>query len=307
MPAPLAVAAGGLVKRYGGTAALDGLDLEVPAGSIFGFLGPNGAGKTTALRSLLGLVRLDAGRMQVLGTEVPDGLPALRGRIGAVVEAPAPYPPLSGRANLRVMADLAGGRGRDDVDGLLELMGLADTGRKPVSQYSLGMRQRLAVAGALLGSPDLLVLDEPANGLDPAGQQALRQVLHGVRDRGATLVISSHQLADVQALCDHVGIIDKGRLVWSGPIGDLLVRPRAWRVDLGGADPGHPAALLSCAGVRVLGANPFTVECGDPSAVTRILGEAGVWLSGLEPVRAGLEDVFLQLTGTDGSAAGSRG
>lgn len=295
-PPDVAVAVDGLVKRYGDTVALDRLELTVPSGSIFGFLGPNGAGKTTTLRALLGLVRPDAGRMEVLGTEVPGGLAGLQGRIGAVVEAPAPYPPLSGRANLRVLADTAGGRGRGDVDAMLALVGLADTGRKPVAQYSLGMRQRLALAGALLGRPDLLVLDEPANGLDPAGQQALRQVLRGTRDEGATLVISSHQLAEVEAVCDHVGIIDAGRLVWSGPTAELLARPRAWRVDLGSADRGGARTALQAAGIAVLADEPFTVECDDPSAVTRALGTTGIWLSGLEPVRAGLEEVFLQLT-----------
>lgn len=297
MSAPLAVHVTGLVKRYGELAALDGLDLAVPTRSIFGFLGPNGAGKTTTLRALLGLVRPDAGRMQVLGVDVPRRLDSLRGRVGAVVEAPAPYPPLSGRANLRVMADLAGGRGRGDVDAMLELVGLAGAGRKPVSHYSLGMRQRLSLAGALLGRPELLVLDEPANGLDPAGQQALRQVLRGARDGGATLIISSHQLSEVEALCDHVAIIDSGRLLWSGATADLLARPRSWRVELGEDDPQRAGAVLTAAGVRVLSTAPFTVECGDPTFVTRALGESGIWLGGLEPVRVGLEDVFLQLTG----------
>lgn len=300
MPAPPAVAVSGLVKRYGDLAALDGLDLEVPRGAIFGFLGPNGAGKTTTLRSLLGLVRPDAGRMQVLGVDVPADLVRLRGRVGAVVESPAPYPPLSGRSNLRVMADLAGGRGREDVDTLLELVGLAGTGRKPVSQYSLGMRQRLALAGALLGRPDLLVLDEPANGLDPAGQQALRQVLRGARDAGASLVISSHQLPEIEALCDHVGIIDAGRLVWSGPTTSLLARPRAWRITLDRADTAAAMAALAAAGIGVLASEPLTVESDDAAAVTRTLGEAGIWLRGLEPAREGLEEVFLRLTAPAG-------
>lgn len=295
-PPAVVVAVDGLVKRYGATAALDGLDLSVPTGSIFGFLGPNGAGKTTTLRALLGLVRPDAGHMEVLGSEVPAGLTDLRGRIGAVIEAPAPYPPLSGRANLEVLADIAGGRGRGDVDAMLELVGLADTGRKPVSQYSLGMRQRLALAAALLGHPDLLVLDEPANGLDPAGQRALREVLRHARDEGATLVISSHQLAEVEAVCDHVGIIDSGKMVWSGATAELLARPRMWRVDLGGAHREAARAALLAAGIVVVAEEPFTLECDDPSAITRALGEAGIWLHGLEAVRAGLEEVFLQLT-----------
>ncbi len=297
MPVPPAVSVSGLVKRYGEVAALDGLDLDVPGGSIFGFLGPNGAGKTTTLRALLGLVRPDAGRMQVLGVDVPAGLARLRGRVGAVVEAPAPYPPLSGRANLKVMADLSGGRGRDEVEAMLELVGLAGAGRKPVSQYSLGMRQRLALAGALMGRPELLVLDEPANGLDPAGQQALRQVLRGARDAGATLVISSHQLGEVEELCDHVAILRAGRLVWSGATETLLSRPRTWQVALGAVDPADAAAVLAAAGVRVLSTSPLTAECADPAQITRVLGEAGMWLGGLEPVRAGLEDVFLHLTG----------
>jgi len=297
-----------LVKHFGDQPALDGLDLDVPAGSIFGFLGPNGAGKTTAIRALLGLLRPDSGTVEVLGSPVPDRLVELRGRVGAVVDQPALYPPLSARANLRVVADMAGA-GPGDVDTLLDLVGLASTGKKAVSKFSYGMRQRLALACALVGRPELLLLDEPANGLDPAGQLALRSLLRSVRDSGSTLVISSHLLSEVEQLCDHVAIIDRGRPVWAGRTAQLLDRPRQWRVDLGAADPGTAAAALAAAGIRVLAGatvagtsaseqpGVLTVEADDGALVTYTLGMAGIWIRGLEQVRIGLEEIFLQITG----------
>jgi ABC-2 type transport system ATP-binding protein len=309
---PAAVRVRGLVKRYGDVAAVDGLDLDIPAGSIFGFLGPNGAGKTTTIRVLLGLVRRDAGDIEVLGRPVPSGLAELRGRIGAVVDRPAIYPPLSGRANLAVIADTLGKRraSRQRIDRLLDLVGLTAAGpeRRPTSTpadrrtsgYSFGMRQRLALAAALLPEPDLLILDEPANGLDPAGQQELRRVLRAVRDGGATLLISSHLLAEVEQICDHVAIIDAGRLVRAGPTCELLgTSTPTWVVGVG-ADTASAYAALAGAGfaVRPNGAvrSELLVEAADPRRITYTLAQAGVWLDRLERHRVALEDVFLRLT-----------
>ena len=286
----------GLVKRYDGRAVLDGLDLDVPAGSIFGFLGPNGSGKTTTIRALLGLVRADAGELRILGKRVPAGLVGLRGRVGAVVDRPALYPPLSGRRNLEVVAGMLGGRGQDRIEELLALVGLDDAAGRAVSAYSYGMRQRLALAAALLPRPALLVLDEPATGLDPAGRRQLREVFRGIRATGATLFISSHLLAEVELTCDRVAILDRGRIVEEGDTAALLQGPGCWNVGIGDADPAAARAALAAAGLTVVDGVALCVETEAPAEITRALAGAGIWLEELRPARRRLEELFLQLT-----------
>jgi ABC-type multidrug transport system ATPase subunit len=207
-----------LTKRYGGRLAVDGVSMTVKRGEVYGFLGPNGAGKTTTLRMLLGLIRPTDGTATVLGSE--PGSPAVTARIGALVEGPGFYPALSGRDNLRVMARY---RGLDvaAVDAALSRVDLADRASDKFKSYSLGMKQRLGVASALMGDPELIILDEPTNGLDPAGMQDMRALIVDLARGGQTVVLSSHLLAEVQDICDRVGVIDRGRLLRESTVSEL--------------------------------------------------------------------------------------
>ena len=222
----------GLTKRFGRVTAVDGVDLDVRAGDRYGFLGPNGSGKTTTVRMLLGLVYPTSGSVELLGRPVPRALRDVLPRVGALVEGPAAYPHLSAAANLTIMdaaAPYPGGpsrltRGRDRrrrVHEVLEIVGLAGIGRRPVKAFSLGMRQRLGIAGALMRNPDLLVLDEPTNGLDPQGIIEVRELLTRLNEQGTTVFLSSHVLGEVEALCTRVGIMDRGRLVAQEAMSDL--------------------------------------------------------------------------------------
>lgn len=289
----------GLRKRFGPVQALDGLDLNVPVGTICGFLGPNGAGKTTTIRALLGLIRPDEGEVQVLGHQIPTGLVDLRGHVGAIVDQPAVYPPLSGKANLQLVSRMRGTTGQ--IDEVLDLVGLSEAAQRRTSTYSFGMRQRLALAAALLGEPELLILDEPASGLDPAGQRDLHQILEDIRSRGATLLISSHMLAEVEMLCDYIAIIDRGRLIATGRTADLLGSTAAtvtWVVEVSSGQGVNAASTLSAAGLNVTAVDDATVhvEAEDPAWVTYHLGTHGIWLRGLLATAKDLRSLFLELT-----------
>jgi ABC-2 type transport system ATP-binding protein len=225
MTADLVVETTALTKAYRGRTVVDGLDLALPTGVVAGFVGPNGAGKSTTLRMLLGLVRPSSGSGRVLGhalTRPQDFLP----QVGALIEAPAFYPGLTGRANLRVLATLAGTPGRR-VDEVLERVSLAERGDDPYKTYSLGMKQRLGIAAALLNEPRLLVLDEPTNGLDPQGIRDMRGLLRSLAADGPTVLVSSHLLGEVQQACDWLVMVEAGRLVWSGPTAELLTGSEA--------------------------------------------------------------------------------
>ena len=263
---------------------------------MFGFLGPNGAGKTTTIRILLGLARCDRGEVQVLGRRVPYELASLKGRTGAVVEGTAVYPGLTGRRNLSVWGDLSGGVAEARIDVALSRVGLAQAADRPAGGYSFGMRQRLALAGALLTDPELLVLDEPANGLDPAGQAELRDLLRGLAAAGVTVFLSTHYLAEVQATCDDVASLHRGRVVRTGSVRDLLshaVHRHAVRVS----SPPAALAALHAAGFEAVERDGWLiVNHGDGAAVAEALGRAAVWPSELRPYHAELEDVFLELT-----------
>lgn len=289
-----------LHKSFGRLPVLRGLDMEVPEGSICGFLGPNGAGKTTTIRTLLGLVRPDSGSVSVLGHEVPADIVGLRGQVGAVVDRPAVFPPLTGRTNLRVIGDLTGGVPDSRIDALLDLVDLHSAADRKAGTYSHGMRQRLALAGALLAEPSLLVLDEPATGLDPAGQRDLRRILGKCRDGGATVLLSSHLLPEVQMLCDHILIIREGVLIAAGDTDDLLAGASgfSWHVEVGTGNEVEACRALASGGLTANQAAPgyLVVDSDDPAAITRILGEAGIWLRGLTPGGADLESLFLRLT-----------
>lgn len=291
-----AIVVGGLVKRYKRTTALDGLDCVVPSGAITGLLGPNGAGKTTLFRSLLGLTRVDSGTVEILGQDVPTHLVEVTKKLGAIVEEPGTIRALTGRVNMHVAADQLG-FGHDRIEELLEFVGLqADAGRK-LDEYSKGMRQRLGLAAALIGDPQLLLLDEPLDGLDPAGQMAFRARLRDLADSGRTVVVSSHDLADIEALADYVVVLNHGKLVTQGPLEDLLSggATRVVAADVEGA-----RAALAAAGIEaVQDGGALIVDEEDGSRVVRVLAEAGIYPSQVSPARSTLESVFLGMTAED--------
>ncbi|MET7392559.1 ABC transporter ATP-binding protein [Dactylosporangium sp. NPDC005572] len=292
----------GLVKTYQSLfgkprVALDKLDMVVERGEIHGFLGPNGSGKSTALKTLLGLLRPDAGHMRILGEPVPRALPRVAPRVGAIVEAPAFFGNFSGYKTLSILAK-AGGVPKDRIGIVLDQVGLAGRAEDEVKTYSLGMRQRLAVASALLKDPELLILDEPNNGLDPAGIREMRDLLREQADRGMTIVISSHILAEIQQVCDSVTIISRGRRVGAGPVAQVLAANDQGTYRVRVDNHREAARLLSEAGAQVtLGADHIIVhDLADPAWISRALGVNDFWVRELSPV-AQLEDAFLSLTG----------
>jgi ABC-2 type transport system ATP-binding protein len=303
-----AIQATGLTKRYGDLAAVDGLDLTVETGVLYGFLGPNGAGKTTTIRMILGLVHPTEGEVDVLGEPLPrtGATPGALRRVGAIIEEPSAWPYLSGRKNLEYMAR-AGRPARDvnerlrRVDEVLKVVGLDQAAGKKVKAYSQGMRQRLGIAMALLGRPELLVLDEPTNGLDPQGMREIRHLLRRLADDGATIFVSSHLLSEVEAMCDRVGVLAGGRLVAEGPPSQL--RSTTDRVRIAVDDAVRARAILgSLHGVTLDGAEGggqvLVVELAEPAttaSVNRALVSGGVEVSELAPERQSLEDVFVSL------------
>ena len=285
--------------RKGSRQALDGLDMSVDAGQVHGFLGPNGSGKTTTLRTLLGLVRANGGRMRILGEPVPDRLPHVVAQLGAIVESPQFFGNFSGRRTLKLLAR-AGGVPSPRVDEVLDLVGLRERARDRVKTYSLGMRQRLAVASALLKSPRLLILDEPANGLDPAGIREMRDLMRDLVAGGTTVVLSSHILGEVQQICDSVTIISRGRRVAAGPVAQVLASQDRGEYRVRVFDHVRAAAILSDSGlpVRVHDDHFVVSNLADPALVTETLGAHQMWVSELTPLTPDLESVFLELTGT---------
>jgi ABC-2 type transport system ATP-binding protein len=293
--------------RRGSRQAVDGLDMVVESGQVHGFLGPNGSGKTTTLRTLLGLVRPNAGRMSMLGQPVPKELPTIAPRVGAIVESPQFFGNFSGRRTLRLLA-AAGGIPRARVDEVLELVGLRDRARERVKTYSLGMKQRLAVASALLKSPQLLILDEPANGLDPAGIREIRDLMRGLAEQGTTVVLSSHILGEVQQICDSVTIISRGRRVAAGPVAEVLASQDRGEYRVRVFDHVRAAQVLTAAGhpVSVHDDHLVVHGAGDPAAITEALARHQLWVAELTPLVPDLESVFLQLTGTEPGDGGPR-
>ena len=298
----LVIETAGLRKEFRGPrgtrVAVHDLDLAVPAGGVHGFLGPNGSGKTTTIRMLLGLARATRGEMRLFGQSVPDHLPAVVDRVGAVVESPKFSPQFSGRRNLLLLSRSIGAPDTR-VDEALETVGLTGRDGDRYKSYSLGMKQRLAIAATLLKDPQLLILDEPTNGLDPAGIREIRETIRDLGERGVTVLLSSHILAEVQQVCTSATIIGNGRLLASGRVDELVDGgPSAYAVTV--ADPGAATRALTTAGlVASLDADVLRVETEDPALVTRTLGEAGLWLTSLTPLRRDLESVFLELTATD--------
>jgi len=284
--------------RRGAKVALDGFDMLVEPGQVHGFLGPNGSGKTTTLRTLLGLVRSDGGEMTILGR--PSGEYAqVAHRVGAIVESPMFFGNFSGRKTLSLLAT-AGGVPRSRVDEVLERVGLRDRAEDRVKAYSLGMKQRLAVASALLKSPELLILDEPANGLDPAGIHEMRTLMRDLGADGVTVLVSSHILSEIELVCDTVTIISRGRRVVAGPVGDVLAAHDKGEFLVRVQQLPQAQEVLEAVGISatVTGDHLLVSGVTDAAAISEALGRAEVWLTELTPVGADLESVFLDLTAT---------
>jgi len=279
------------------TVAVHGLDLAVPAGGVHGFLGPNGSGKTTTIRMLLGLISADSGTMEIFGRRVPRALPAVIGRIGAIVEQPKFYPHFTARQNLQLLSQSIGAP-RSAVGEVLEAVNLTERSKDRYRSYSLGMKQRLAIAATLLKDPDLLVFDEPTNGLDPAGIREIRETMRSLGSRGKTVLVSSHILAEVEQVADTVSIIGRGQLLASGNMAELVAAHHAPVVTVGIADP--PAALeaLRAASVeaRVEGDHLVVTGERDPAKITWVLANQGLYVRELTPQHQGLEQLFLELT-----------
>jgi ABC-2 type transport system ATP-binding protein len=285
----------GLTKRFGKTLAVDNLSFTAEPGRITGFLGPNGAGKTTTMRAVLGLVHPTSGRATVLGRRYRD-LDHPGRRVGAVLEASSYHPGRTGRNHLRVAA-AASGLPRTRVEEVLELVELRDAARRRVGGYSLGMRQRLHLATALLGDPEVLVLDEPANGLDPAGMRWLRDLLRSLAERDRTILVSSHVLGEVELIADEVVIIHRGKFVARGPTSEIAARATG-AVRVRSPQLERLREALTAAGLAVqAGAGALSVADTTTDRVGEIAAAAGVVLHELSAERATLEEAFLELTG----------
>ena len=280
------------------TIAVDGLSFVVPRGGVFGFLGPNGSGKTTTIRCLLGLARPTSGRLQVLGHEVRTDLHGAITRIGAVAEGTPHMPSMGAREQLRLMARVDRIPDRR-VDEMIDLVGLSGRANDATKRYSLGMRQRFALAAALLKDPELLILDEPANGLDPAGMRDLRTLLRHLGDEGRTVFVSSHLLSEIEQMSDAVAIVSKGRLVATGPVLDVLRGgPPGVLVQLAVSDRTHAARLFADRGFRVEPTHDgLLVDGATGATVAALLGSAEIWPDAIVPKRPTLESLFLELTG----------
>jgi ABC-2 type transport system ATP-binding protein len=295
----------GLVKRYGQLVAVDHVDLTVGRGDVFGYLGPNGAGKTTSLRMLLGLIRPTAGSIELFGRDpLRAGVRALDG-VAGFVEEPRFYPYLSGRRNLRLLADYDSPRSRGRVEEVLELVELRDRGDDRVGGYSHGMKQRLGIAASLLRSPSLLLLDEPTTGLDPAGMRDMRELVRRLAREGITVLLSSHLLNEVEELCNRVAIIRKGKIVYEGSLAELKqAGGQTWRVRATDLERAQAVALGH--GVRELqaadGELRFQADEATVARLTVALGQAGVGITRLTPQSATLEQLFLELTEPDEAA-----
>ena len=298
-----AVEAYGLRKVYrtwnGKQAAVDGLDLRVPMGGVHGFLGPNGSGKTTTIRMLLGLVAADSGHIRIFDHEVPLAIDGVIDRVGAIVEQPKFFPAFSGQKNLKLLAEAIGAP-RRQVAAVLDEVGLA--GRDKYHNYSLGMKQRLAIAATLLKDPDLLIFDEPTNGLDPAGIHEIRTMMRSLARRGKTVLVSSHILTEVQQIADTVTIVGRGRLLAEGYVNQILASDGYVAARVRVSDHLRATEVLSTAGFtveplpnRVLKVSLVNHKL-DLAVITRLLADQGLYVSELTPIQPDLESVFLNLT-----------
>ena len=297
----LAISARGLTKRYKQVVAVDNLDLDIPIGAVYGFLGPNGAGKTTTIRMLLGLVRPTAGRAQVLGHDIDTERSTIARKVGAIVESPAFYSYLTGAQNLELLwrsSDRAADPAR--ITQLLDRVGLAERGNHKVKTYSLGMKQRLGIAATLLTDPEIIFLDEPTNGLDPAGTVEVRNLIKQLGQDGHTIFLSSHLLSEVEQVCSDVAIVQQGKMRLQGRVRDLLGQTTGFVIEATPADRAlellrsHPELDAQA---REDGGIEVAAETGQVPGLVRSLVEAGVDINGVRPRRTTLEKLFLDLTG----------
>jgi len=301
------------VRRFGKQVAVDGIDLAVPSGSVFGFLGPNGSGKTTTIRLMLGLLAADAGTVDLFGQPIPKASSKVLPRVGAVVEGPAFFPYLSGDANLARLQAIdktdAPRTARQRRAEALERVGLTAAARKPYAHYSLGMKQRLGIAGALMRPRDLLILDEPTNGLDPQGTREIRNLIRGLHSDGTTVIVSSHLLSEVEQVCTHVGIMSRGKLVAQQSLDELRdARTPRLRVQVTEATAADAREALTGLGLTPDDADPASMVVATDQvpvpAIAKALVAAGVDILGLSVEQPGLEDVFVELTGAGFDVAG---
>jgi ABC-2 type transport system ATP-binding protein len=303
-----AVETHGLTKRFGDTVAVNGVELLVPRGCAFGYLGPNGAGKTTLIRVLLGLTHADAGTMSLLGHSVPRHRDRALARVGAIVDEPRFHGHLTGRQNLRILAAAREPAARARIEPSLERVGILHRADDKVSKYSMGMRQRLGVAACLIGDPQLLILDEPMNGLDPAGMQDMREMILSLVAEGRTVVLSSHLLDEVERTCDAVAIVDRGNVVRQGPISELLAGA-SFVVQVECSDPDGARALIVATTFGAADGSEVTAEPTGLSVtlpagtgrdvvaeINRVLVEGGISVYRLQVLQATLEAWFLQVT-----------
>ena len=296
----LVVETSGLTKRFGDRVAVASVDLHIPRGAAFGYLGPNGAGKTTLIRMLLGLTQATSGTMRLLGRPVPEERAAALARVGAIVEEPRFHRHLTGRENLAIIAAARERAAHERIDGALARVGLTQRADERVKRYSLGMRQRLGVARSLLADPELLILDEPTNGLDPAGIHEFRDMIRGFVAEGRTVLLSSHLLDEVEKICDEVAIVDRGQVVAQGSIAELAAGTKQTILIATSDDEraraiysGYPAVESVAAealGIRVT----LREDAGDD--LSRRLVQAGLGIRRFEPARASLEERFLEIT-----------
>jgi ABC-type multidrug transport system ATPase subunit len=309
-PGPWAVETHGLTKRFGENIAVNGVELLVPRGCAFGYLGPNGAGKTTLIRVLLGLTHADAGTMSLLGYPVPKQRAAALARVGAIVDEPRFHGHLTGRQNLQLLAAAREPAARDRIGPSLERVGILHRADDRVSKYSMGMRQRLGVAACLIGDPQLLILDEPMNGLDPAGMHEMRDMILSLVAEGRTVVLSSHLLDEVERTCDAVAIVDRGNIIRQGPISELLAGA-SLVVQIECSEPDRARALLQA---TTIGADiqvapqglGITLPAGTQRDViaetNRVLVAGGISVYRLQEIQASLEAWFLQVTSRLGAS-----
>lgn len=305
-----AVETRGLTKRFGENAAVDNVELLVPRGSAFGYLGPNGAGKTTLIRVLLGLTHANSGSMALLGYSVPRHRDRALARVGAIVDEPRFHRHLTGRQNLQILAAAREPQARERIEPSLERVGILHRANDKVSKYSMGMRQRLGVAACLLGDPQLLILDEPMNGLDPAGMLDMRDMIRSLVAEGRTVMLSSHLLDEVERTCDAVAIVDRGKVIRQGPISRLLAGS-SFEVQVECSDPEQAGVLL---GATALGADvhvdpdglgitlPEGTSRDAIAEINRLLVEGGISVYRLQHVQASLESWFLQVTSRLGAS-----
>ena len=295
-----------LTKRYASVLAVDSLSIQVPRGGVFGLLGPNGSGKTTTMSMLLGLVGPTSGTFRLLGRDTRSGRQEALHHIGAIVESPSFYPYLSGRMNLRYFQGIIGRGDSKDIERLLDLVGLSSRAHSKFSTYSQGMKQRLSIAYAMLGDPDLLFLDEPTNGLDPAGMAEVRELIRHLSTEGRTVLLSSHLLHEVEQVCDRVAILSRGRLIAQGAMRDILQQRGAVRFTT--TDDTRAAAIISALPwvASVTAENGYLTAEAPPERsweLTKALADQGVSVKEMAPVQVSLERYFLEVTGDDSPSA----